>query len=796
MAAVGVHGFPAVLTSFVGRAGAVREVAGLLEEYRLVTVTGPGGVGKTRLAGAVARQVAARFADGAWLAELAPVRDPVRVASAVAVALGVREQPGVPAADAVMRVLARRQLLVVLDNCEHVIEGAAQLCAGLLAACDDVRVVATSRERLRIAGEAAYRLVPLPVPGPGDDMAGAEAVTLFADRARAADAGFALTGQNRADVARLVSRLDGMPLAIELAAARVEALGVSQLLDRMDDRVALLAGGDRLAAGRHRSLAATAEWSYQLLEQDEQRVFRYLSVFPAPFTLEAAEAVAGERAAPAVLRLVECSLLVPPWPGPDGRSRYGMLETLRDYGAGLLAGAGEQGQAQAALAGYVLKVAEQAGAGVQTTTGELAGARWLDAEDAAMGHVLAWAVEHDLDTAARLVSALGLWWVLRGRLAGQERLLRELAGRAEAGSSGWCAAQLWLAWTAQGAADLPESLQRCGEIVAVIGDREPSRALVDCLALQSVNLSNLGRVPEAAGCGRRALGMARALDYPSGQAAAMGAVIIAARFAGDLDDALQLARQATQIPDIPGRATRACGRLLAEVLAEAGDLAAAEQVRAATLAQVRDAGDLNSLGELLVATGDADLRAGRAADAAAHLREAAQIALQTGTWFTILHVLEGCGPLCGATGRPADAITAWAAQETLERQGGFWEPDSAARRREDALRDAWRVLGPGRARAAEQRGAAMSLATAAEYALMLTTPSPPPAQAGSGTAKLSTRERDLVTLVAQGRTDAQIAAQLYISIRTVRSHLDRIRDKTGCRRRADLTRLALSEGMV
>jgi DNA-binding CsgD family transcriptional regulator len=198
------------------------------------------------------------------------------------------------------------------------------------------------------------------------------------------------------------------------------------------------------------------------------------------------------------------------------------------------------------------------------------------------------------------------------------------------------------------------------------------------------------------------------------------------------------------------------------VLAEAGDLAAAEQVRAATLAQVRDAGDLTSLGELLAVIADADLRAGRAADAAAHLREAAQIALSTGVWFTILNVLEGCGYLCAATGRPADAITAWAAQETLERQGGFRDPDSTAHRREDALRDAWRVLGPDRARAAGQRGAAMSLATAAEYALLLTTPSPPPAQAGPGTAKLSTRERELVTLVAQGRTDAQIATQLYI----------------------------------
>ena len=460
-----------------------------------MTVTGPGGVGKTRLAGAVAGQVAARFADGAWLAELAPVRDPVRVAPAVTVALGVREQPGMPAAETLMRVLARRQLLVVLDNCEHVIGEAAQLCAGLLAACDDVRVLATSRERLRIAGEAAYRLAPLPVPGPGDDSAGAEAVTLFADRARAADAGFALTGQNRADVARLVGRLDGMPLAIELAAARVETLGVPQLLDRIDDQVALLADGDRLAAGRHRSLAAAAQWSYQLLDNEVQRVFRRLSVFPAPFTLEAAEAVAGKGAAPAVLGLVECSLLVPPRPGPDRRSRYAMLETLRDSGAGLLAGAGEQDQAQAALAGYALNVAEAAGAGMQTTTGELAGARWLDAEDATMGHVLAWAVEHDLDTAVRLVSALGLSWMLRGRLTSQEPLLRELAGRAETGSEGWCTAQLWLARTAQDAADLPQAQQRCIAIVAVIGDREPSRALVDCLALQSVTLSNLGRLP-------------------------------------------------------------------------------------------------------------------------------------------------------------------------------------------------------------------------------------------------------------------------------------------------------------
>ena len=797
-AAGGVHGFPAELTSFIGRAGPVREVAGLLAEYRLVTVTGPGGAGKTRLAGQVAREVADRFADGAWLAELASVADPAQVAAVVAAALGVREQPGVPVAGAVARVLARQQLLLVLDNCEHVIGAAAELCAGLLAAADDVTILATSREPLAIAGEARYRLSPLTLPDL-DDLAGAaqtEAVALFADRARSADRHFALDEQTCPVVARLVARLDGMPLAIELAAARVEALGVMQLLERLGDRFALLAGTDRTAPSRQRSLAATVEWSYQLLEEDERRVFRAVSVFPGPFALDAAEAVAGPGAGPAVLHLVDCSLLIPPRPSPDGRSRYLMLETLRAYGTRLLAQAGEQDQAQAALARYAAGVAEEAEPGLQVITRELAAARWLDAEDATMAHVLGWAVGHDLDTAVRLVTALGMWWVLRGRLAGQQPLLRELAGRAEAGSEGWRTAEFWLAWTAFDAADLPGALQRCVAVIDVIGDREPLRLLVDCLGMQSAILSNLGRVPEAAAISRRALAMARALGYPFGQAFAANALAVAAWYDGDPDGAAQLARQAGQIPGIPGTAARVCGYLLAAALTEAGDLAAAEQACAATLASARDAGDLYNLGELLTIMADLDLQAGRAADAAAHLREAAQIALPVGMWFAISNVLDRCGYLCAATGRPADAVTVWTACDALEQQGGFAIEDAETHRREGALRQARLALGPDRARAAGQRGAAMGMTVAAEYVLMLTTPQSPQPPAPSGPGRLSARERELVTLVAQGRTDADIAAQLYISIRTVRSHLDRIRDKTGARRRADLTRLALSAGLV
>jgi DNA-binding CsgD family transcriptional regulator len=429
-----------------------------------------------------------------------------------------------------------------------------------------------------------------------------------------------------------------------------------------------------------------------------------------------------------------------------------------------------------------------------TIAGEPSAVRWLGAEDAALGHVLAWAVEHDLDTAARLVTALGLWWTQRGRLAGQEPLLRELAGRAEPGSTGWCAAQFWLAYTAHDAADLPRSLQRCSAIVDVIGDQEPSPVLADCLALQSTTLADLGRVTEAAGCARRALAMARGLGYPFAQAHATNGLAMAASYAGNPGDAVQLARQAGQIPGIPRIAARISGYMLAAFLGEAGDLAAAEQACAATLAQARDAGDQYALGWALPGMADLDVQAGRAGDAAAHLHEAAQLALQTGTWVVALNILEACGHLCAITGRPADALTAWAARQTFSRQNPLY--DAELRRREGALPGARETLGPDRARAAEQRGAAMSLETAAEYVLLLTAPGPTPAQRPPAAAGLSARERELVTLVAQGATDADIAAQLYISIRTVRSHLDRIRDKTGARRRADLTRLALAAGLV
>jgi predicted ATPase/class 3 adenylate cyclase/DNA-binding CsgD family transcriptional regulator len=792
----GVHGFAAVLTSFVGRAGPAAEVARLLAECRLVTITGPGGSGKTRLAGEVARRAAARFADGAWLAELAPVQDPAQVPAVVAAALGVREQPGVPAGEALARVLARQQLLLVLDNCEHVIGAAAELCAALLAAADDVRILATSREPLAVAGEARYRLAPLAVPDPDDlaSAARAEAVALFADRARRVDARFALTSDTAPVVAGLVARLDGMPLAIELAAARVETLGVIGLLDRLDDRFALLADGDRLAPRRQRSLAATVEWSYQLLDEDQRRVFRALSVFPGPFTLEAAEAVAGAGTGPMILRLVDCSMLVPPRTSPDGRVRYAMLETLRAYAARRLAEAGEQ--PAAALAGFMLGVAEAAAAELETGAGEVSAGRLFDAEDRTAHQALAWALEHDLDTAVRLALAMAPWWVLRGRYSTGYELLASAAASAEAGSTTWCAAQFWLGRLAR-TPGYATGLDHFTAVRDALSGRAGSPLLVEALNERSVCLLNLGQIREGADEARHALGLARGLGYPAGEARALHVLGGAAGYLGDHEAKLGWLRQAQLVDpaSLPAPLVRRCIIGLAIALSDVGEADEAEQQCARALARAQEAGDLRDQADCLEFMTRQALKAGRAAEAAAHMREGVAIGVRMGRDFVLIDYLDLCGHLCALSQRPADALTAWSAHAVLLGASGLLDLPNDVERRQEPLRRARQLLGPDQARAAADRGAAMELATAAEYMLMLTTPTQP-SDAGSDLPRLSARERELVTLVAEGRTDAQIAAELSISVRTVGSHLDKIRDKTGCRRRTDLTRLALTTGLV
>src|SRR5215468_10925827 len=799
----GVHGFPTVLTSFVGRSVELDKVADLLDRYRMVTVTGPGGMGKTRLAGEVARRVAGRFADGVWQAELAGVADPGLVPAAVATALGLQHSGG-PVTAALADVLAARQVLLVLDNCEHLIDAVAGLCGTLLPAADDVRVPATSREPARVGGEARYRLPPLGLPEPGQDGAagGSAAVALFADRARQADPHFTMGGAAGPAVERLVSRLDGLPLAIELAAARVEALGVGPLLERLDDQFSLLAGTDRLAPARHRSLAAAVEWSHQLLSEEQRRVFRRVSVFPGPFTLEAAELVAGAGAAPAVLHLVNCSLIVPPRPGPDGRARYLMFETLRAYGAGRLAEAGEEPDVAAALTRHALQVAGQAAAGLDTRDGELAAAQWLDAEDASVHQALGWALEHDPEAALRLAIALAPWWLLRGRWATGYQLLAAAAGHAGQDGPEWCTAQLWLGLLTA-ASNVTTSFSHLTLVRDAFAGRAPAPVLARALAWRAGALANLGRVPEAAEEGRHALALARELGDPAGEAYALYWLGIAAGYVGDFSGAEAWLRQAQRIDQaaISGWIARHCTILLAEVLGEIGQTTEAQRYCADALALAREAGALYGQGVSLLTMAQLDFYAGRLPEARAHVREIMELFAQTGANLLLINCLDLCVGLCAATRRWREAVTAWAAFAAVRRatwiQGGG-QADGPASEEEyrEPLSKAREALGPALARAAEERGAAMTAAAAAEYVLLLVAEEPDEPAAEPDLPRLSTRELELVTLVARGRTDAQIAAQLSVSVGTVRSRVDRIRAKTGSRRRADLTRLALQANLV
>jgi predicted ATPase/class 3 adenylate cyclase/DNA-binding CsgD family transcriptional regulator len=793
------HGLTRARTSFIGRSDAVAKVAVLLAGYRLVTVTGPGGVGKTRLAGEVVWQVADRFADGVAVVELAAVSEPALVEATVATALEVRLAAGMSVVNALAERLSRQQLLLVLDNCEHVLDAAAELCEALLVSADDIKILVTSREPLGLADEARYRLSPLTLPG-ADSAEDAEAVRLFVERARQVDPDFSVEGDESVLLARLVQQLDGLPLAIELAAARVEALGLAQLLDRLDDRSGLLVSARRAAAARQRSLEATVEWSYQLLSEAERQVFRRLAVIPGPFTLDAAEAVAGSGAGQAVLRLVDCSLLVPPVTGPDGRSRYLMLQTLRGYGLNQLREAGEEYDAAVALAAHALDVAERAAAAMGVRSGEKPAALWLDAEDAVVHRGLAWALDHDPPAALRLAVALAQWWMVRGRWIQGIGLLQRAVDRTGPDQSGWYSAHLWLGRLAGRTSD-GSAVSHFTTVVDALTDCPPSADLVQALWGRSSVLRNLGTtagLEEASADADAALSLARQMGDATAEAMALVQLSVISSYADDPEQALERARQAQRIDSasMPEWCARIVDMTLPWALVESGHLEGTPELLAEILAHATAAEDPRDQAEAHFMLAVVARQTGRLPDARPHLRQAAELATYTGYRMRLINTVEEAGYWCAANGQNDAAVTLWAARDAQYQAIGLTDTPAEERDREQPLREATQALDAEQLRAARERGAAMTLAAAAEYAIMVTGGHTADPAAAPGPGKLSSRERELVALVARGQTDAQIAGQLFISVSTVRSHLDRIRDKSGSRRRADLTRLALQEGII
>ena len=542
------------LTSFVGRDFELTEVRALLGRTRLLTLLGAGGLGKTRLALQVAADVLDDYADGVWFVELAPLGDAGMVPQAVASVLGVKEGPGQLARDALLNFARDRQLLVVLDNCEHLLQPCAELAKLLLEAGPGLKLLATSREPLLAVGEMTYQLPSLSVPHPQQSLAPEaltryEAVRLFVDRACAAQPAFRLTAQNAMAVVDICRRLDGIPLALELAAARVRALAVGQIDARLSDRFRLLTGGDRTALPRQQTLRACIDWSYDLLTEPERALLRRLAVFAGGWTLEAAEAVGagGEVDTPEVLDL-QTHLVAKSMVEFDAESvRYRLLETVRQYALERLNECAEAGAARTRHLAFYVALAEKAGPHLMGPEQGPWRSR-IDPERENLLSAHAWC-DHAAGGAAlglRLVAAVQVYWEARGLIGLGHRVTVEALRRAAADEPSLpkCRALVaagYLGYFMGRYAEAQGHLDDGLVIARNIGSRE--QVVVALVLLGSVSLAQEDPVA-ARGHFEEALALARVLGDKQHITDALNSLAELHRAEGDLDTAEPLYAEA------------------------------------------------------------------------------------------------------------------------------------------------------------------------------------------------------------------------------------------------------------
>ncbi|TMG27271.1 MAG: LuxR family transcriptional regulator [Chloroflexi bacterium] len=746
---------PAEATSFIGRQGALAEVRKKLSQARLVSLVGPGGVGKTRLAIRIGTDLGRGFRDGVWLAELADVRDARLVSNALMLALDLRDQAATEPLALLLAYLEDKQLLLVVDNCEHLLAAAAQLVAEVVKSAPGVRVITTSREPLSVDGEYVIPVLPLELPTgqaePLSRLRQNEAVMLFTERAAAAAGRFELTDSNRAAVVELCRRLDGLPLAIELAAVRMRVLSVEQIRDRLNDRFSLLTAGGRAALPRHQTLRTTIEWSHELLNAGERALLRRMCVFAGRFTLEDAESVGTSDEVPPdqsldlLSSLVDKSLVIKE--DVRGVACYRLHETMREFARLKLREAGEEEMVEDRATAYYRARCQQS---VGQSRYRLA--EWLDWMDleidnirAVLGRCLA---RCDALSGIDLATSVGWYWITRATTEGVH-WLDELA----VCGPGHPEAQFWAYF------------------------------LRGFLAVLKADAAAAGPAIE------RAVATARNLTQPVLLSQALSMASIAANLAGDRPSATRLQEEAAivtrPLDDLPARISLLQARALNGFFE--GDVEAVKAAASEGVRLTREAGDLYSLEMMLLNSGGTALISGDLEQSKRFYVEALTIARRIDDRVAQYALLDGLGCVAAGSGQARLAGQLIGAAETVRTQAGAGLIPILAPLIGQAEALAKVAIGASKFDAAVKAGKGLTRDEAIRLALG------EPAQAaaaaaanGEGSAPLGKREADVARLVAEGLSNKQIGARLFISERTVDSHVRSILNKLGANSRAQI----------
>lgn len=757
-----------------------------LAKTRLLTLTGTAGSGKTRLALEVAARQVADFEEGVWFVELAPLSDESLVSRRVASVLGIKEDSRRALIETLAAELEPKSLLLILDNCEHLVLACAQLADRLLRTCPHLRILATSREALGVKGEAVWTVPPLSVPNLSHMVHGLartrgkalvsallayESIRLFVERASATRSDFRLTSKNAIVIAQICQRLDGIPLAIELATSRVRALSVQDIAERLDDRFRLLIGSSRTAVPRHQTLQAAVDWSYALLSEDEQAVLRRLSAFAGGWTLDAAEAVSagGEVVKDEILdrlsQLVDKSLVI--MREQSGMARFNILETIRQYAWERLVDSGEAAAIRRRHAEYFLALAQETGPDL-LGSGQVLSVKRLETEHDNFRAALAWSRSEPtgIEIGLYLAAALAQFWQLRGYLSEGRAWLEALLSESREAPAPARAQALSRAGFLSGFMEPEQGTVFLREALALYQELRDSQGIVVQLFMLAWLAQFQGNYPEAVTFAHQTLDLAQELEHKWGAAAALFC--------------------------------------LEEVSYAQGDLMQATALLEESIALCREIGNLWALGRRLTRLGQIVHSQGDPQRALALINEALLDCWQASDTSGTVMAITGLAGIARAEAEPVRAARLLGAAASLRvATGAVLMPafQSEYEREIAAVRD---QLDARTFEAAWKEGHSMTIEQV-EAHVGLTPPAPleetprsslTPAQAAKQAYDgLTRREREVAALVAQGKSNREIAMKLVVHIKTVEAHISRILNKLDLTSRTQVALWARNKGL-